>query len=303
MSNTLPEDSPATAEMSYEEQQVLFKEILCRKPTCKFDETQPDFRTLLCPICLDVLKNPVDHSCGNSFCSNCVKTVSSCPVCRKESKQEDYKPASLFMKNCISSLKVECGMFGKSMTYEEFNDSHDKNCSFPCPFHCGVEVNRSTFEKHCKDGKCVNYLLSCPACEPPLCCKWHGRGGPEYDKHVSECVLIPFIPFATYVKINSHMIQNSISILQSSIEGLCSRQGHEFEDGERLENGIVPRKCKYCGHKYCCERDGHKYCFEKGENPKCKYCGIKLKEEAVELLKRKPELKTKIEISGSDWKG
>ena len=220
---------PSAPEMSFEEQQAVLKEVLSRKPSCKFDETQPGFKTFLCPVCLDVFKNPVDHTCGNTFCSECVKSVSSCPMCRKQSSADDYKPASLIIKNTILSLKVVCGTCKKTMTYDEFNTSHDKNCSFSCPFRCGEQVNRTTFEKHCKDGKCKNYLLSCPASEPPLLCKWHGHGGPEYDEHVSKCVLIPLIPFATYMK-------TSIATIH---ERLCKKDGHCFE-GDATQ-------CKYCG--------------------------------------------------------
>jgi len=244
------EKQTAVAEISFEEQQRVLNKILSTKPTCKFDETQPGFTTFLCSVCLGVFKNPVDHSCGNTFCSDCVKNVSSCPLCRKESKTEDYKPASLIVKNSISSLRVVCDACGKGMTYQEFNASHDKNCSFSCPFKCGEQVNRSTFEKHCKDGKCKNYLLSCPASEPPLSCKWHGHGGAEYDEHISKCVLIPLIPFATYM----HRFMRCACIVDRNDELVW---GHKYVDG----------KCQRCGVDCKHERNG-------GDKGKCKHCGV-----------------------------
>jgi len=190
---------------------------------------------------LDVLKNPVDHSCGNSFCSDCIKSVSSCPICRKKTKPDDYKPASVFMKDSISSLKVVCTVCGKGMTHEEFNASHDKNCSFPCPFRCGEQVNCSTLEKHCKNGICKKYLLSCPASEPPLSCKWHGHGGPEYDKHISECALIPFIPFTAFIQAEISALRSSVDQLQSSVDKLLKGNGicdHRYDRRGR---------CSHCG--------------------------------------------------------
>jgi len=281
LTNTLPEDSPATAEMSFEKQQAVLKEILSRKPKCKFDETQAGFKTFLCPVCLDVFKNPVDHSCGNTFCSDCVKSVSSCPICRKESKPEDYKPASLIVRNSVLSLRVVCDVCGKGMTHEEFNASHDKNCSFSCPFGCGEQVNRSTFEIHCKDGKCMNYLLSCPASEPPLCCKWHGHGGPEYDDHVSKCVLIPLIPFVAYT-------QNAIATLQSSMDRImrCAcivDHNHELVWGHKYVCGKCQRCGAHCSHENAAAGlDGKcKHCGDcihenstGGVYGKCKHCGI-----------------------------
>ena len=60
---------------------------------------------------------------------------------------------------------------------------------------------------------------------------WSLERGAEYDEHVWKCVLVPFIPFGTY-----------IIHIQSSVEGLRGRQGDAFEDGERFENEIVPRQ-------------------------------------------------------------
>ena len=152
-----------SAEMSFEQQQEVLREVLSRKPDCKFDETQPDYDGYLCPVCSAIMKDPVIHTCcGNSFCSDCIKGVSSCPLCRKETTDKDYIPAPKLITNKILSFKVVCNACKKEMTYDAFKTSHDKNCSFSCPFGCGQQVNRSTFEKHCKEGRCKKYLLSCP---------------------------------------------------------------------------------------------------------------------------------------------
>ena len=64
---------------------------------------------------------------------------------------------------------------------------------------------------------------------------------------------------------------NAFNVIVLMMECLCGRQGHSYENGEKLGNGIVPRKCKYCGHKYCCGQDGgHQY--EK-DSSQCMYCG------------------------------
>jgi len=229
-------EEEAKKPMDYAEQQAILKDVLSREPECEFDETQPDYESYLCPVCSVIMKNPVIHCCcGNSFCSDCIKSVSSCPLCRKETTEKDYAPAPKLITNKIKSFKVVCKLCRETMTYEAFTGSHKKNCSFLCPFGCGETVSRSTFEKHCKDGKCKNYLLSCPASESPLSCKWHGHGGAEYEEHISKCILVPLIPFAMYM-------QNSIRTIHSRI---CERQHHSFAaDGDR-----TVFKCKYCGYE------------------------------------------------------
>jgi hypothetical protein len=35
-----------------------------------------------CPVCLDILKQPVVTPCGHSFCGPCIKLLDKCPTCR-----------------------------------------------------------------------------------------------------------------------------------------------------------------------------------------------------------------------------
>uniref|UniRef100_A0AAY5F6A6 Tripartite motif-containing protein 16-like n=1 Tax=Electrophorus electricus TaxID=8005 RepID=A0AAY5F6A6_ELEEL len=145
--------------------------FLCRKmPGARVSEDQDQFS---CPVCLDLLKDPVTILCGHSFCMVCIndcwdqdhqRGVYSCPQCR-----ETFTPRPVLHTNYMLAEMVE------KLKKTEFQAAS--------PVHCyagpgDVECDSCTGKKH----KAIKSCLVCLA----SFCETHIRPhyqSPAFKKH------------------------------------------------------------------------------------------------------------------------
>uniref|UniRef100_A0A8C1VFM7 RING-type domain-containing protein n=1 Tax=Cyprinus carpio TaxID=7962 RepID=A0A8C1VFM7_CYPCA len=56
----------------------------------------------LCPMCQDLLKDPVVIPCGHSYCKSCITDFYSCPQCR-----QTFSPRPALARNTMLAEVVE----------------------------------------------------------------------------------------------------------------------------------------------------------------------------------------------------
>lgn len=151
--------------------------------------TEPD-SNLCCPICHDVLVDPITTPCDHTFCYRCIRRsmVSSpsgaaCPIDREALSWSECFTTARLIRTQLNSLLVRCPFTDRGCTMElrrEVAEKHSKDeCRFR-EFYCPDKDCTKKLPSKPKDETCRHHEISCSLCSSKM-------EATEVDKHLLSC--------------------------------------------------------------------------------------------------------------------
>ena len=122
---------------------------------------------LKCPVCLELVFEPVQTSCGHLFCGRCITRTETCPVDRANfTATPDH-----FNNRRLGNFKVKCPNFEKGCDWvgelREAEDHISEICphqtTVKCRNGCGTEIEREHRKTH-EATECIHRIIKCPRC-------------------------------------------------------------------------------------------------------------------------------------------
>ena len=146
------------------------------------EEIKKNLETLQCPVCLEIVLEPVQTSCGHLFCEKCVRGVTRCPACREQfTSMPDH-----FNNRRVLSLMVKCPFTENGCKWVgdlgDVGDHEAAWCEFqpkPCPYCDFTSMQKEKLQQHLKT--CDSHTFQCPN----GCGAAPSRRG--LDQHLEEC--------------------------------------------------------------------------------------------------------------------
>ena len=131
---------------------------------------------LLCPICSNVLKDPVQCRNEHYFCRSCIKkhlheNSETCPVCQNHLTEEILTKPPRLLTNMLECLKIRCDHANRGcreLIKLEFLPQHVKSCGYS-PARCTNPGCSQVFNQHEKERHehelCPFGMIVCDNCE------------------------------------------------------------------------------------------------------------------------------------------
>ena len=146
------------------------------------EEPKKNLEALQCPVCFEIVLEPVQTSCGHLFCKKCVKGVTRCPVCRKQfTSVPDH-----FNNRRARSLRVKCSFTANGCKWVgdlgDVGDHEAARCKFQpkiCPYCYFTTIQKEKLQEHLTI--CDGHTFRCPnGCGAAPSCR-------DLAQHLEEC--------------------------------------------------------------------------------------------------------------------
>ncbi|KAF0979453.1 hypothetical protein FDP41_001796 [Naegleria fowleri] len=110
-------------------------------------------KELACPICFFPFYDPVVHSsCGNTFCRECVNSLSQCPICHEGDFSSEKVTVVKIIRNQLDKLAVFCPMCKNVVNRGELKNHQEKYCPLRDAYQ-QVEQMKRDLEKEFEEKK------------------------------------------------------------------------------------------------------------------------------------------------------
>ena len=134
----------------------------------EFVNTPKEFlEELKCAVCLELVADPVQTSCGHLFCEVCIEDTDTCPIDREQFTSHPDN----FNDRRVRNFKVKCCNKGKGCQWQGNLGDADKHTDENCDYElvtcnnaqCYEQVERKQLTKHMQNA-CPKRRYKCPHC-------------------------------------------------------------------------------------------------------------------------------------------
>ena len=154
----------------------------------------PVDKNFFCPICTDVLKDPVQCHNQHLFCRACItehlKNSQTCPVCMQELTEEALSKPARIVTGYLDRLTISCEHKERGcVELVELGrlETHISVCEYKpvtCPNErCEAVVNMADLEEHTSE-VCEYRQVFCEECGENMSFKKYGKHGCFISKDV-----------------------------------------------------------------------------------------------------------------------
>ena len=154
-------------------------------------------KNFLCPICADVLKDPVQCQNQHYFCKECIKkhletNAKSCPICVQDLSEETLAEAPRILTDYLNGLMISCDHSERGCTEEvpvSRLKSHIRECDFRpivCTNEkCGQTFNQKDLADHVTN-ECEYRTVHCRDCDDDMIYKKFGKHACVLSKDLNK---------------------------------------------------------------------------------------------------------------------